>query len=230
MRALLGSIRRYVDTNLLNKITAANDFFVGSGIGSVVKKTLAETKVILGLDDSSIDPGHKHSKVWASDGSPEAVTVDAAGQVGIGATPGSKLYVQGTGAAIQVKDPGASNTAGFGVDATGGNFGVGIWHGATQQATFYNRGLILGSYVAAGNDPPADGAIISGAVGIGTAAPNGAALLNLSSTTKGFLPPVMTTAQKNAVATPPAGLMIFDSNLAKLCVYTGAAWETIVSS
>jgi|GEM_PF-2545798 hypothetical protein len=36
------------------------------------------------------DPGHKHSKLWASDGSPEAVTVDAAGNVGIGTT--SPIY------------------------------------------------------------------------------------------------------------------------------------------
>ena len=32
---------------------------------------------------SSIDPGHKHSKLWASDGSPEAVEVAADGQVTI---------------------------------------------------------------------------------------------------------------------------------------------------
>lgn len=32
------------------------------------------------------DPGHKHSKLWASDGDPEAVTVDAAGNVTVGAS------------------------------------------------------------------------------------------------------------------------------------------------
>jgi len=32
------------------------------------------------------DPGHKHSKLWASDGDPEAVTVDAAGNVMVGAS------------------------------------------------------------------------------------------------------------------------------------------------
>jgi hypothetical protein len=30
---------------------------------------------------SSIDPGHKHSKLWASDGDPEAVSVDASGNI-----------------------------------------------------------------------------------------------------------------------------------------------------
>jgi hypothetical protein len=38
---------------------------------------------------SSINPGHKHSKLWASDGNPEAVTVDADGNVSIG--PGAPL-------------------------------------------------------------------------------------------------------------------------------------------
>jgi hypothetical protein len=70
----------------------------------------------------------------------------------------------------------------------------------------------------------------AGNVGIGTASPNGAALLHLSSTTKGFLPPVMTSTQKNAIGAPPAGLVVYDSTLNKLCVYTGAAWETITSS
>jgi hypothetical protein len=54
------------------------------------------------------------------------------------------------------------------------------------------------------------------------------ALFQLSSTTKGFLPPRMTTTQKNAIATPAAGLVVYDTTLAKLCVYT-TAWETITS-
>lgn len=54
------------------------------------------------------------------------------------------------------------------------------------------------------------------------------AVLNAESTTKGFLPPRMTTAQKNLIATPAAGLMVYDTTLNKLCVYT-TAWETITS-
>ena len=54
------------------------------------------------------------------------------------------------------------------------------------------------------------------------------AVLEVSSTTRGFLPPRMTTTQKNAIASPAAGLVVYDTTLNKLCVYT-TAWETITS-
>jgi hypothetical protein len=69
----------------------------------------------------------------------------------------------------------------------------------------------------------------AGNVGIGTSSPNASAILDAQSTTKGVRFPNMTTTQKNAIATPPAGLVIFDTTLSKLCVYSGAAWETITS-
>jgi hypothetical protein len=52
--------------------------------------------------------------------------------------------------------------------------------------------------------------------------------LTIASTTKGFLPPRMTTTQKNAIATPAAGLVVYDTTLNKLCLYT-TTWETITS-
>jgi hypothetical protein len=59
--------------------------------------------------------------------------------------------------------------------------------------------------------------------------PVSSALLEVKSTTKGFLPPRMTTTQKNAIASPAAGLIVYDSTLGKLCVRTASAWETITS-
>jgi hypothetical protein len=66
-----------------------------------------------------------------------------------------------------------------------------------------------------------------GNVGIGTTAPNSNAILQLDSTTKGFLPPRMTTAQKNAISTPPDGLMVYDTDLNRLCVYNGTTWTSL---
>jgi hypothetical protein len=58
--------------------------------------------------------------------------------------------------------------------------------------------------------------------------PDATSIFDLQSTTKGFLPPRMTTTQKNAIASPAAGLVVYDTTLAKLCVYT-TTWETITS-
>jgi hypothetical protein len=55
------------------------------------------------------------------------------------------------------------------------------------------------------------------------------AILQLESTTRGFLPPRMTTTQKNAITTPATGLVLYDTTLNKLAVYTGSAWETVTS-
>jgi hypothetical protein len=66
-------------------------------------------------------------------------------------------------------------------------------------------------------------------VGVGTSSPSASAILDAQSTTKGVRMPNMTTTQKNAIASPAAGLMVFDTTLAKLSVYSGVAWETITS-
>jgi len=63
----------------------------------------------------------------------------------------------------------------------------------------------------------------------GTYTAQASALLQVDSTTKGFLPPRMATTQKNAIASPAAGLIVYDSTLGKLCVRTASAWETITS-
>lgn len=55
------------------------------------------------------------------------------------------------------------------------------------------------------------------------------AQLAVDSTTRGFLPPRMTTTQRNAIASPAVGLMVYDNTVNKLYVYTGA-WEQITSS
>jgi len=46
-------------------------------------------------------------------------------------------------------------------------------------------------------------------VGLGTNAPTASAILDLDSTTQGFLPPRMTQAQMSAIASPAAGLVVY---------------------
>jgi hypothetical protein len=68
-----------------------------------------------------------------------------------------------------------------------------------------------------------------GSVGIGTTSPAAAAALDVSSTSKGFLPPRMTTAQRNAIPKSPLaeGLMIYNTDTKTLDFYNGTVWNTV---
>jgi hypothetical protein len=64
-------------------------------------------------------------------------------------------------------------------------------------------------------------------IGKGTSYADASATLELSSTTRGFLPPRMTTTQKNAIASPASGLVVYDSTTNKLCCYNGSTWNDL---
>jgi N-acetylneuraminic acid mutarotase len=53
---------------------------------------------------------------------------------------------------------------------------------------------------------------ITQAIGIGTNSPNGSALLDLQSNSKGLLIPRMTKTQRNAISNPATGLLLFQTN------------------
>ena len=63
--------------------------------------------------------------------------------------------------------------------------------------------------------------------GIGTTTPHKSAVLEIHSTTQGLLPPRMTEANRDAIDTPAAGLMLWCTNCGangQLQVYNGSAW------
>lgn len=70
-------------------------------------------------------------------------------------------------------------------------------------------------------------------IGIGTSSPNAKAALEVYSTSKGFLPPRLTYAEKIAITSPPAGLVLWCSNCGsngELQVYNGNDWVNMVGS
>lgn len=81
----------------------------------------------------------------------------------------------------------------------------------------------------AGGSQPAVGLTMIGQITASLTDIDPSAQLQVWSTTKGFLPPRMTTTQKNAIAAPGIGLVVYDATLNKLAVFTGAAWETVTS-
>lgn len=68
-------------------------------------------------------------------------------------------------------------------------------------------------------------ALIAQSIGIGTTTPNPSAQLDVTSTNKGMLLPRMTLAQRNLIAAPAAGLLVYQTdNTPGFYYYNGASW------
>ena len=171
--------------------------------------------------DTNISGGLLFSTNGGSTGVTERLRINPAGNVGIGtSSPTQKLTIVG---ALQT----TSNSASF--DQTGVQ--LDYTAGAGRLASYVSTGSNLQFFTNASSGSASEKMRIdsSGNVGIGTSTPNTSAILDAQSTTKGVRFPNMTTTQKTAISSPAAGLVVFDTTLAKLCVYSGAAWQTITS-
>ena len=67
--------------------------------------------------------------------------------------------------------------------------------------------------------------LLSQSVGIGTQTPSASAQFDVSSTTRGMLLPRMTTAQRNAIAAPAKGLLIYNLDDNSIDRYDGSRWQ-----
>ncbi len=67
-------------------------------------------------------------------------------------------------------------------------------------------------------------------VGIGTATPNQSAILDVTSSSQGFLPPRMTTVQRNAINNKTAGLVIYNTVTSCIEMYNGSNWINFCTS
>jgi hypothetical protein len=158
------------------------------------------------------------------------------GNLGLGVTPSAW---GGYGGVIQLKGAGFIGSANTNMQIGANWFYSGtdfFYITSGQAASYYRQNASEHAWFTApsgtaGNTISFTQAMTltaGGNLGIGTTSPNASAILDAQSTTKGVRMPNMTTTQKNAIASPAAGLMVYDTTLAKLCVYT-TAWETITS-
>ena len=175
--------------------------------------------------------------IAVSNGGVETMRIGSSGNVGVGtSSPGSYGRLAAVLNATGVTTIAVSNSNTTAND--GAKFAS--FYGTTEMSSighYWDGGSFIGKVFSygdltflLGSGTPVERMRISnvGAVGIGTTA-NASALLDVQSTTKGVRMPNMTTTQKVAITSPAAGLMVFDTTLAKLCVYSGAAWQTVTS-
>jgi hypothetical protein len=209
----------------LNASGANSSNFFGSGAG--VNATNALASNIFGSDAGSGATNANSSNFFGN-------------TAGFGATGASNSNFFGFRAGRNATGASHSNFFGFNVGnstthtITGANnilIGTNITTPTAATANSANIGGVLyltGTYGTTTGNPRAL-AQTAGKVGINTTTPVASAVLEITSTTAGVLFPRMTSAQKLAIASPVAGLVVYDTTLNKLCVRTASAWETITS-
>ena len=67
-------------------------------------------------------------------------------------------------------------------------------------------------------------------VGVGTTTPHASSALDVTSTTKGFLMPRMTSAQRTTIGSPAAGLQVYDTTTKTPWYYNGTIWVSLGTS
>jgi hypothetical protein len=67
---------------------------------------------------------------------------------------------------------------------------------------------------------------IAQGVGIGTITPDPSSALDITTVTKGFLPPRMTSLERDVLSNPAEGLMIYNTTLNRMQVFNGTAWSS----
>jgi hypothetical protein len=156
---------------------------------------------ILGVNsDASI-------KFTPSTGTSSIVLKSQASGLLISTTANSFADVRAVGAA-QTLRIGTNNLAGGGVDyyaSQNGGIGYHKWFFNNVQ---YAQ-LTVAQYVLDDS---------------GTLTRDASSILQANSTTKGFLPPRMTTAQRLAITSPAASLIVFDTDVQNLCYRRDGVW------
>ena len=135
-------------------------------------------------------------------------------------------------AQLDVRGGGLRVNGALGAAAVGANV-MGLDHQGGGQARFISYGVDNSTpgklifHQSSANNTVFRNAIYvdtNGHVGFGDVIPGASAAVQIDSTTGAFLPPRMTTTQRDAL-TPSAGMMIFNTTVAKHQGYDGTTWQ-----
>ena len=152
------------------------------------------------------------------------VYVSAGGNLLVGTTTdsGQRLQVQGN-AIISTT---SQLTA---ISSTGGLFISNSTTSANGVIGLTGAGFILQGKDGASTAYPLLLQPYGSNVGIGTSSPSASAILQADSTTRGFLPPRMTNAQRTAISSPAVGLIVYCTDMVEgLYVYKSTGWTFVI--
>ena len=123
-------------------------------------------------------------------------------------TVGNGLSANSSTGAVTIVFTGSTGTSGDYLPLSGGT---------VTGGTVFQSGLTANTFYS------------SGQVGIGTTSPNAKAIIEIASTTQGVLFPRMTKVERDAITSPPIGLILFvtDDNEG-LYIYKTSGWVQII--
>jgi hypothetical protein len=221
-----------VDNTYSLKVSGASGSLRVKGYLSATYGTLLESKINAG---TLMPMTFSASKILLLDGGVSINTTSNVAQLqikGSGSTSATtSLFVQNSSGTelFGVRDDGNFNLAQGRLNWNGIGFGSYIQSDGydmvynTRQDSKIHIFCVGGNPVLGINRYSATDYRVYMGIGSGN---ESSAILQANSTTQGFLPPRMTTAEKNAIVTPAIGLMVFDTNLGRPCFYNGA-WVTL---
>ena len=108
-----------------------------------------------------------------------------------------------------------------------GNVGIGTSN--PQSKVDIAGNAVIGSSYSGTNAAPVNGLLVEGKLGVGTPSPTASASFEVTSTSTGVLLPRMTRVQRNAIASPAEGLMVYCLNCGingSLSIFTNGSWMT----
>lgn len=173
----------------------------------------------------------------SSDSNGNASWIIPPGGQGSSGTSGSRGTSGSVGTSGSAGSSGANGTSGSaGSRGTSGSSGSSGENGTSGSSGANGTGMVKGGtkYIAYFDSP---GSVDSSGIfqktstnfGIGTASPNGTAILHLESKAKGFLPPVMNENERDGIDSPATGLMIYCTNGDNpgIHVFDGNSWRPL---
>jgi len=107
-----------------------------------------------------------------------------------------------------------------------GSVGVIYYELSTNNLMYYNGSGWQITPLTSHTFSTAGGTSTEGGLGIGTT-PHISANLHISNSSKGVRLPLLTTTQRNAIASPAEGLLIFNTTTNRMNICTGSNWEAV---
>jgi hypothetical protein len=227
------------------------DFNVGVGPATLSKVTTQQSNTAIGAAALFNNIANSNSAFGAN-----ALTANTTGTENLAAAYNAALANQ-TGSRNVDLGPATRYTATAGNDnltagwhaalnSNGGNYVLALGASAGTNLTSASNVLIIGNNINAvsatasgqlnignilfGSGVTGTGSTIAGRLGIGTNAPAATSILDVTSTTAGFLTPRMSTTQRDAIASPAEGLEIYNLTDHTKQFYNGTVWKTITTN